>query len=503
MRDFTVQVVENPVVNRPIANSITALDAAVRASDCLATPLLSTFGIYCPTTIEQGEDSGLLVAQAKFNTQIRAYVPPPPFDYSKTYVKYSGKDEWVATPLSGNIDYEDTMPYYNKGVVEILFGTGLTGVGNDSFYMGDFPGLRKLVFADGCNISFSDGSFGGSDTISALENFENTTLESIGDSVFHGFTALSSISLPTTLQSIGSGTFADCTSLESVVVPLSCTSIGAQCFGSCTGLKNVVISNPNCQIGFDAFDGCSSLEGVEFVGRTTAQVREMEDYPWGIQNTDIIYGTVIDSNATYVKYPTMNHWVLTNLSGDILSSQTESLGAATEILIGGGVTSIGAKAFDGSAFPNLKRVEFGPECYNFTTIDRMAFQESPISAIVGIDNTSIDTIGDLAFESCSNLDDFYFWGSLGSIGDFAFSNTPLRNIYLPDGLVRIGNVAFVGCSNLRTVDIYGDTSLGEQVFSNCTSLESVNFRGITTEQAQEKGNYPWGISDTSVIHGEE
>ena len=110
LRDFTVQVVENPVVNRPIANSITALDAAVRVSDCLASPLLSSFGIYCPTTIEQGEDSGLLVAQAKFNTQIRAYVPPPPqvLDPAVTYVKYEGDTLWTPTELSGHIRLTDT-----------------------------------------------------------------------------------------------------------------------------------------------------------------------------------------------------------------------------------------------------------------------------------------------------------------------------------------------------------------------------------------------------------
>ena len=69
LRDFTVQVVENPIINRGQPNyaNITALDAVARATEVLADPRFGLFGQYCPTTIEQGEDEGLIVAQCKFN----------------------------------------------------------------------------------------------------------------------------------------------------------------------------------------------------------------------------------------------------------------------------------------------------------------------------------------------------------------------------------------------------------------------------------------------------
>ena len=74
LRDFTVQIVENPIVNRSNPNpdlTITALDSAIRAADVLGSPSFDLFGIYNPASIEQGEDSGLLVAQARFNCQVR------------------------------------------------------------------------------------------------------------------------------------------------------------------------------------------------------------------------------------------------------------------------------------------------------------------------------------------------------------------------------------------------------------------------------------------------
>lgn len=65
LRDFTVQVVENPIVNRTLSASrdpMTAFDAVTRATEVLASPLSPVWGQYCPTTIEQGEDNGLIVA---------------------------------------------------------------------------------------------------------------------------------------------------------------------------------------------------------------------------------------------------------------------------------------------------------------------------------------------------------------------------------------------------------------------------------------------------------
>lgn len=177
---------------------MTALDTTARSAEVLGSPALSLFGQYCPKTIDQGEDSGLLVAQYKFDCQVKAYREPPvpPFDYTKTYVKYAGSDEWVATPLSGVVEYEDTMPYYSSGVVEILFGTGISETRADTFGVTDFPDLRKLVFADGCSATFSTGTFGPNGTISALENFENTNVRSLELGIFNNFTALSSVSLP-------------------------------------------------------------------------------------------------------------------------------------------------------------------------------------------------------------------------------------------------------------------------------------------------------------------
>ena len=65
----------------------------------------------------------------------------------------------------------------------------------------------------------------------------------------------------------------------------------------------------------------------------------------------------------------------------------------------------------------------------------------------------------------------------------------------------IGDVAFAGCSSLTSVTIPdGVTNIGDVAFAGCSSLTSVTFLGKTLPQVQAMTNYPWGISNTSIIN---
>lgn len=86
LRDITIQIVENPPVNRGLSASITALDAAQKVQELLSAPLFTTFGIMNPVSIEQGEENNLIVAQAKFNCNIHATRTPPPPTFPENQV---------------------------------------------------------------------------------------------------------------------------------------------------------------------------------------------------------------------------------------------------------------------------------------------------------------------------------------------------------------------------------------------------------------------------------
>lgn len=126
LRDFTVQVVENPIVNRGQPNyaNITAHDAAARASQVLADPRFGLFGQYCPTTIEQGEDSGLIVAQAKFNVQVRAEGGDIPDKYRVSWYVDGG----TTSSQQGNYKAGEQIVFVSESQDKVLEYVSVNGV---------------------------------------------------------------------------------------------------------------------------------------------------------------------------------------------------------------------------------------------------------------------------------------------------------------------------------------------------------------------------------------
>ena len=90
------------------------------------------------------------------------------------------------------------------------------------------------------------------------------------------------------MTSIGNCAFYNCGRLTSVTIPDSVTSIGNSAFQGCSGLTSVTIPTRVTSIGNWAFGDCSGLTSVTFQGKTLAQVQEMDNYPWGIEDTSII-----------------------------------------------------------------------------------------------------------------------------------------------------------------------------------------------------------------------
>ena len=105
--------------------------------------------------------------------------------------------------------------------------------------------------------------FDGSRFFTKLEL--GTHVTSLGDEVFSERAPwMTSITLPSTLSSIGMWAFEMCNRISSVTIPSSVQHIGQEAFNA------------------------TLLNNITFQGKTLAQVQEMENYPWGIEDTSII-----------------------------------------------------------------------------------------------------------------------------------------------------------------------------------------------------------------------
>lgn len=127
---------------------------------------------------------------------------------------------------------------------------------------------------------------------------------------------------------------------------------------------------------------------------------------------------------------------------------------------------------------NLEIVEFNGEV---TNIGKAAF--CSCSSLKGIDAKylkNLQTIGESAFEA-SGYESFIAPSTLKEIGDWAFWNTPLKELDL--GKIEvIGSQAFSECKKLESVTIPNSVKkLGRRSFYNCTGLKKVWFNANETK----------------------
>ena len=118
------------------------------------------------------------------------------------------------------------------------------------------------------------------------------SVTSIGRDAFYNCYSLPSITIPNSVSSIRRETFFGCSSLTSINIPNSVYSIGRETFFGCNSLTSINIPNSVSSIGYYAFYSCESLSSVIFEGKTNEQVIAMSNFPWGINNTSLIKGSL-------------------------------------------------------------------------------------------------------------------------------------------------------------------------------------------------------------------
>lgn len=131
-----------------------------------------------------------------------------------------------------------------------------------------------------------------------------------------------------------------------------------------------------------------------------------------------------------------------------------------------------------------------PSSYNgkpVLAIGESAFYECDYIKSVTIPDT-VETIGELAFSNCINLESVVLGKNVKALQGFAFYQCyALSQINFPSSVETIGECAFSECASLKNADLNeGLKIIGDCAFGGCTSLEKF----IMPNSVEQLG---WGV----------
>lgn len=206
--------------------------------------------------------------------------------------------------------------------------------------------------------------------------------------------------IPASVEQIGNRAFAY-TQIKALPEMPGLKRIGDEAFYQCKNLKKVTIPETVEYIGAGIFSGCSNI--------------------WSLT-----YNAINAECASYIFTNNDNH--------------------LEKIVIGDKVRRLPGGLFGGKEFTEVTL----PACLE--RIDDYAFNGCKNLTTINLSD-SLRYIGKGAFALCSSLKNIHWPLRLTAIGEWAFSQTALETISLPEGVTSVGSGTFEGCHFAKTVYI--------------------------------------------------
>ena len=341
-------------------------------------------------------------------------------------------------------------------------------------------------------VDLGNPKYDSRDNCNAIIETENNTLimgcsntiipnsiTSIGNYAFMQCSSLSSISIPNSVTAIGNGAFQRCTGLSSISIPNSLTTIGRNAFYECTGLSSISIPNSVINIGEGAFSGCKGLKSI-VIPNSVDSIKASTFYSC----TDL--KTIELNNITFIGERAFGFCQnLTNIEIPVNVKTIEDgafcgCNSLTSIKIPDNVTKIGNRSF--GQCDNLTTINI-PN--SVTSIGEYAFFKCPKLTSIEIPS-KIESIGEHAFSDCSSISSIIVnnknkkYDSRNNCNAIIETSTNTlivgcKNTNISEGITAIGQYAFYGCNNLKTIKIPNSvTTIGNLAFYECASLSYIS-----------------------------
>ncbi len=331
----------------------------------------------------------------------------------------------------------------SNGVVAQTVSRALTGLLSSTTYH-----YRIVAFSDAGADLGNDAAFS---TMTPMTDFTSVTND--GAITITGYIGSGgAITIPSTnnglpVTSIGDYAFSYCSRLKSVIIPSSVTSIGFSAFSYCYNLTNITVNAAN--------PSYTSVGGVLFDKTLTMLIQ----YPIGLAGSYAIPSSVTD----------IDYYAFSSCSG------------LTSVIIPSSVTNFSISAF--SYCYNLTNIAVNAANPNYASANGVLFDKTLTMLIQfpgGLAGSyaipsSVTSIGDAAFASCSGLTNVIIADNVTTIGSAAFAYCySLKSVTIGSNVTTIGIGAFNGCSRLTNLIVNAAnpsyTSVGGVLFDKTLTM---------------------------------
>lgn len=275
-----------------------------------------------------------------------------------------------------------------------------------------------------------------------------------------------------------------------VTIPSEVLYIGDNAFRNNTSLEKVVLGNSVMGIGNCSFYGCTSLTSVE------------QSQGVGAVGAYAFYGTpfleaqkeeFVTINDILIKYNGGGSTVVLPENVRVISPYTFAYNnSITSVIIGDNVEEIGEGAF--YMCKSLSSADISP---NTAVIGGYAFYDTP-----WLENDEREFLieGRNILIACkSESGSITIPYDVVTIGTGAFFMSGIESVTFPETVKVIGMRSFMGCENLKEVDIRdGILMIDVQAFYNCPGLEKATIS--SSVEVIKKEAFVKGVL---VIYGDE
>ena len=246
--------------------------------------------------------------------------------------------------------------------------------------------------------------------------------------------------------------------LKTVVMPNSVTEIGGSAFSN-SGISSIKLHEGITKINWYAFKGCENLKEIT-IPKTVKEAGYLIDDS-AVEKITFASGMKVIPDDICSRAYNLKTVVMPSSVTEIGGSAFSNSGISS-IKLHTGITKINWYAFKGCK--NLKKI----------TIPKTVKEAGYLIDDSAVEKVTFSTgIKEIPSDICSrayNLKTVVIPSTVEKIGNSAFRSSSIENIVLPKSLKEIDWYAFENCEKLKSVKIYGDTTVGLKALNGCSKV---------------------------------